>query len=371
MMAKTLLAAALVGLSGPSALAQPTIKSVGAMQNVNKVSVRFNGPIDSNSIATVNFSVSGATVTNAEMQLNHSATVQNQIKDAVLLSLNAPITGPQTLNASGVKDLVGGATMVPVTGQAFTVSDYRYVQNGRPFYDGSATPYGADGFDIENYGWANEAYTGEESFVYVMKTNDFDFKFHLASYAYLGRYVQWGIMAREGLDEHVPEFVGDPANNERNPYHRLVNVLAWNLNMAIYVDGTTWAIEPARDRYEAVYRQEFGNTLGNAGSFDFPPRANGGGSRWNRIRPSSHYPDNVWFRLRRLGNTFYGYMGTDGVTWDKNNFCPDDFTMPGCSNVMYVGFFAVGNLGDHLGNVAGSPVGPRSPATGRRTPATR
>jgi len=67
--AKTLFAAALVGLSGPIALAQPTIRSVGAMQDVNKVSVRFNGPIDPASIATGNFSVSAATVTNAEMQL--------------------------------------------------------------------------------------------------------------------------------------------------------------------------------------------------------------------------------------------------------------------------------------------------------------
>ena len=70
--AKTLFAAALVGLSSAITMAQPTIRSVGAMQDVNKVSVRFNGPIDSNSIAAVNFTVSGATVTNAEMQLNHS-----------------------------------------------------------------------------------------------------------------------------------------------------------------------------------------------------------------------------------------------------------------------------------------------------------
>src|SRR5262245_40541648 len=133
-MAQTLFTAALVGLSGPSALAQPTIKSVWAMQDVNKVSVRFNGPIDPASIATGNFSVSAATVTNAEMQLNHSVMsnydtvsmtsfVTPQINDAVLLSLSAPITGAHTLNVSGVKDL-GGTTMAPVTGQAFTVSDY-------------------------------------------------------------------------------------------------------------------------------------------------------------------------------------------------------------------------------------------------------
>ena len=142
--AKTLFAAALVGLSGPIALAQPTIRSVGAMQDVNKVSVRFNGPIDPASIATGNFSVSAATVTNAEMQLNHSVMsnydtvtlttfVTPQINDAVLLSLSDPITGAHTLNASGVKDL-GGTTMAPVTGQAFTVSDYKFGQMGKPFY---------------------------------------------------------------------------------------------------------------------------------------------------------------------------------------------------------------------------------------------
>src|SRR5436309_6849171 len=209
--AKTLFAAALVGLSGPIAMAQPTIKSVGAMQDVNKVSVRFNGPIDSNSIATVNFAVSGATVTNAEMQLNHSVMsnydtvaltsfVTPQINDAVLLSLSAPITGSHMVNAAGVK-APGGTTMAPVTGQAFTVSEYTFGQMGKPFYYGSATPYGADGFDIENYGADIAQYTDEDSFVYVKRTKDFDFKMHIASYAYSGRNVNWGIMARESIDE--------------------------------------------------------------------------------------------------------------------------------------------------------------------------
>src|SRR5436309_13020951 len=175
--AKTLFAAVVVGLSGSIARAQPTIKSVGAMQDVNKVSVRFNGPIDSNSIATVNFAVSGATVTNAEMQLNHSVMsnydtvtltsfVTPQINDAVLLSLSAPITGAHTLNASGVKDL-GGRTMAPVTGQAFTVSDYKCGQMGKPFYKGSAAPYGAHGFDMENYGGGLAAYRDGDRFVGV------------------------------------------------------------------------------------------------------------------------------------------------------------------------------------------------------------
>src|SRR5436309_2138128 len=209
--AKTLFAAAVVGLSGSIARAQPTIKSVGAMQNVNKVSVRFNGPIDPASIATANFSVSGATLTNAEMQLNHSVMsnydtvamtsfVTPQINDAVLLSLSAPITGAHTLNALGVKDL-SGTTMAPVTGQAFTVSEYKFGQMGKPFYKGSAAPYGADGFDIENYGGGLAAYLDEDSFVYVKRTNDFDFKMHIVSYAYSGRNVNWGIIARESIDE--------------------------------------------------------------------------------------------------------------------------------------------------------------------------
>jgi len=205
--AKTLFAAALVGLSGPIAMAQPTIRSVGARQDVNKVSVRFNGPIDSNSIATVNFAVSMATVTNAEMQLNDSVMsnydtvtltsfVTPQINDAVLLSLSDPITGAHTLNAAG-----GGITMAPVTGLAFTVSDYKFGQMGKPFYKGSAAPYGADGFDIENYGGGLAAYLDEDSFVYVKRTNDFDFKMHIVSYAYSGRNVNWGIIARESIDE--------------------------------------------------------------------------------------------------------------------------------------------------------------------------
>src|SRR5262245_6113517 len=351
--AKVLFAAALVGLSGPNAMGQPTIRSVGAMQDVNKVSVRFNGPIDSNSIATVNFAVSGATVTNAEMQLNHSVMsnydtvtmtsfVTPQINDAVLLSLSAPITGAHTLNVSGVKDL-GGTTMAPVTGQAFTVSGYKFGQMGKPFYIGSAAPYGADGFDIENYGGGLSQYLDEDSFVYVKRTNDFDFKMHIVSYAYSGRNVNWGIIARESIAEveGVPYYSDPPANTTRNLYPRCINVYAWPVKLIQYDDGVHWTVLDARIRYDAVYRSIFGGNFGTGNAPQYPFAIDGG--RWNENRPAPVWPNNVWLRLRRIGNTFYGYHSSDGINWGVNNGPGSDFVthpyiMEGCSNVMYVGF---------------------------------
>src|SRR6266516_1329667 len=128
-----------------------------------------------------------------------------------------------------------------------------------------------------------------------------------------------GIIARESLAdvEGVPYYADPPANTTINPYPRCINVYAWPVKLIQYDDGVHWTVLDARIRFDAVYRSIYGGNFGTGNAPQYPFALDGG--RWNENRPAPVWPNNVWVRLRRLGNTFYGYHSSDGINWGINN----------------------------------------------------
>jgi len=129
-------------------------------------------------------------------------------------------------------------------------------------------------------------------------------------------------------------------------------VYAWPVKLIQYDDGVHWNVLDARIRFDAVYRSIFGGNFGTGNAPQYPFALDGG--RWNEKRPAPVWPNNVWLRLRRIGNTFYGYHSSDGINWGVNNGPGSDFVthpyiMEGCSNVMYVGFQNADSLLDTTG----------------------
>lgn len=113
-------------------------------------------------------------------------------------------------------------------------------------------------------------------FVYQQRTGDFDIKARIESLTRIDGYTKAGLMARESL-----------AANSRH-----VNANAYADNRPDgYFNG-----------YELIYRANAGGLT----AVTTPPIP----------APRVHYP-NTWIRLRRQGNDFTAYAGTNGVNWTQ------------------------------------------------------
>ena len=158
--------------------------------------------------------------------------------------------------------------------------DFRFADVGNPEIAGTVTVTGG-GFDITAGGADIWGVKDEFHFVYIQKTGDFDLAARVESLTATHLYTKAGLMAREDLtpgSRHI-YFQLFPDNKLRNKNN---------------------------GGFEYQYRQESGGEM----KAIYPARFDG-----TPDFPVT-FPD-TWIRLKRTGNKFTGYTGTDGKSWKE------------------------------------------------------
>lgn len=158
--------------------------------------------------------------------------------------------------------------------------DFNHTDIGNPAIAGKVA-VSDGGFDITAGGADIWGVKDEFNFVYVEKKGDFDFAARIENLTATHQYTKAGLMAREDLtpgSRHI-YFQLFPNNVPRNK-----NNGGFEYQYRMAKDGEMKAIYPAR--FE--------------GTPDFPVT----------------FP-NTWIRLKRVGNKFTGYTGTDGRSWKE------------------------------------------------------
>lgn len=158
--------------------------------------------------------------------------------------------------------------------------DFKHTDVGNPAIAGTVAVSG-DGFDIAAGGADIWGKKDEFTFVYIEKSGDFDFAARVESLTATHQYTKAGLMAREDLSpgsRHI-YFQMFPNNMPRNKNN----------------GGFEYQYRQVKDdEMKAIYPARF------EGTPDFPVT----------------FPD-TWIRLRRIGNKFTGYTGTDGKSWKE------------------------------------------------------
>ncbi len=158
--------------------------------------------------------------------------------------------------------------------------DFKHTDVGNPAIAGTVT-VSDGGFDITAGGADVWGVKDEFNFVYIEKLGDFDIAARVESLTATHQYTKAGLMAREDLtpgSRHI-YFQIFPNNDPRNK-----NNGGFEYQYRQVTDGEMKAIYPARFD----------------GTPDFPVT----------------FP-NTWIRLKRAGNIFTGYAGTDGRSWKE------------------------------------------------------
>lgn len=158
--------------------------------------------------------------------------------------------------------------------------EFKHSDIGNPAIAGTVTGSNG-GFDITAGGADIWGVKDEFNFVYIEKTGDFDIAARVESLSATHQYTKAGLMAREDLtpgSRHI-YFQLFPDNMPRNK-----NNGGFEYQYRVVKDGEMKAIYPARSE----------------GTPDFPVT----------------FP-NTWIRLKKVGNKFTGYTGTDGRSWKE------------------------------------------------------
>ena len=198
-----------------------------------------------------------------------------KINSTFATSLLILFTGTLSAQNEGQIPLQKTGKIKPLKTDAFKHSDV-----GSPAIEGTVIVTDG-GFDITAGGADVWGVKDEFNFVYIEKTGDFDFAARIESLTAPHLYTKAGLMAREDLapeSRHI-YFQVFPNNNPRNK-----NNGGFEYQYRQQTGGEMKAIYPAR--FE--------------GAPDFPVT----------------FPD-TWIRLKRVGNKFTGYTGTDGKTWKE------------------------------------------------------
>ena len=242
-------------------LAPPTVVSASSVL-ATEVSVLFNEEIDPGTGGdAINYSIPGGPiVTNAVLQPGGQG---------VRLQLDGPVTSPFTVNITDVADYAGNT----IAGGA-SATGSQWADSGDI---GSPTPVGnafspapgtvdvtAGGADI--WGAADQFH-----FVYNQRSGDFDVKVKVQRLDAAQRWSKGGLLARETLDG---------ASATIHTY-------------------TTPVDPPGNHGYEVGIRT---NSGGATVSWELSPL------------PQSELP-NAWVRLRRNGDTWRAYHGSNGTDW--------------------------------------------------------
>jgi len=257
-----------------------------------EVSVVFNNTVSPGSVADIS---------NYFFPPHEQVQIDNiryqPLDNAVVLTVSGLATNsPNSLTVSNIKD-TAGATLPPAT-LSFTTKPISWTAvGGQQFgFAPDAVAVGDTGFDLISGGvlMHNSNYD-ESTFAYETLTGDFDRKVRVAFQEPSSTDAIAGLMVRETLDAErpAPADSSDPAQ----AFSRYFQVQVAPSALA-YQDEFD---QPANDYGVTVRRFLGGSSLGYSETLTTDTNA-----------PA--YP-NAWLRLKRVGQTFYAFRGTDGTNW--------------------------------------------------------
>ncbi len=170
-----------------------------------------------------------------------------------------------TLTVNGVRDISAAGNLIAANSQTtFTAFDYSTANIGSPGLPGSLTILSSTSFDVTGAGSDIGGTADQFTMAYQQKAGDFDIKVRVESFGFTDPWAKASLMARETLNSN--------------------SVFAASMATPLAVG----CIFESRATTGAA-----ATTTGN-----FP----------------ANYP-NMWLRLRRVGNVFTGFAGTDGQNW--------------------------------------------------------
>jgi len=250
--------------------AAPVVTSAGTISG-DHVGVKFDEFVDPVTAAdATKYTIAGATVSSAILRYDGKS---------VSLAVTGLPAGAFNLVVTGVKDIAGN-TMV-----AQTVAGYRATHTvnqvmGTPAEEGFAVSVAPGEYQITAGG--NDFWGSADNghFVGDLITGDFDKRVRVESLEPINRWAKSGLQVRESLDADSKQLD------------------IYTMPVGPTLDGGA----PGQDGFEAGYRADAG-----AGTTAWP-----GGPQ--QVNPTT-YP-NAWVRLKRAGEVFTSYWGTDGVNWN-------------------------------------------------------
>jgi regulation of enolase protein 1 (concanavalin A-like superfamily) len=218
--------------------------------------------------------------------------------NAVILSLSGLAT-----NASyvlGVTNLqtVSGA-ILPGLSLGFTTKPLSWAAVGAQElgFGADALAVGTNGFDLISGGSQMSAEYDESTFVYEKISGDFDRRVRVAFQDGSSAQAKAGLMVRESLDE-----------SRTRPLDRTDPQQAFSRYLQIAVNPATTA-----------YTDFDGTPVPGANQYQISVRLLPGDDSQNPAAADTNAPPypNAWMRVKRVGQTFHVFRGSDGTNWVK------------------------------------------------------
>ena len=270
------------------------IVSAWGLQGGNRIGARFSEDLNPVSATNpANYLVNGVAATNAAFGPDNQS---------IVLAIAGTTVGETfTLNVNNVGDVMSNAAPCSATGMISPLMPKDIGTVGsNPRDAGSTVTFDGVGFDTTASGQMGGGSDGLQ-FVYETRTGDFDIRAQVARLDNASYYSEAGLMARESLA----------------PGARLTALLVFPTN-----------------GYNAMFFYDRGSA--GAGWTTLPGLSNN--------TPSSI--PNGWLRLKREGQHFIAFRGTNGVDWaqirDYTNSLPNSVLVGMCSS--------------SYGNVSGQPT---------------
>ena len=334
------LTSSVVKLSVLADSTSPVVTSAGAIRRndgIVQVGIGFNERLNPVTVIPANFNLSAGSVTSVSLATNGYGDYT-----AVTLNTSGLTVGNSyTVSVHDVTDVRGN--LVAPTSPSITVNSAAWADTGVHKRPGQVIPVGTDGFDVLNGGRGEWDTYDEATIAYVRKTNDFDVKVRVV-YAEPGsQWTRVGLMARNALN------AGEPSSNGTGG----------GTNTSAYAQTH---VNPTLTIAQANRFDPAGATPGNPNSnngHEQNQRVTAGAatSGWGTTATAPAYP-NEWLRLKREGDTLFGFRGTNGVDWVAQGSTVLLDQQPD----MFVGTFAAvetANIWTSGHNVWTSPFDPR------------
>ena len=243
-------------------VAPPIVSSVAALIG-GPIGVRFSELLQpENASNPAHYSIGGGgSVTGAELMADGRT---------VVLHVTGLQAGPHQLTVTGVADRAGNPanTNLPITQLDWTAEDIGAVAD-------PGLAYACDAAEINVRAAGGNIWTNADSFHFVRcaRTGDFDVVVQMAHLSRVNDYTRGGLMVREDLTPGSRNFFACTYPGS--------GLKRWASTVRFVTGGAT--------------------TLAPGDSYV--------------LRPSGFAYPNVWFRLKRVANTFTAYCGTNGVDW--------------------------------------------------------
>ncbi len=222
---------------------------------------------------------------------------EQPLDNGVVLTVSGLATNAAyTLTVTNVQTVSG--TVLPPLPLSFTAKSLTWTAIGAQEFGFApdVVANGDGGFDLVSGGSQMSGFYDESTFVYESITGDFDKRVRVASQEDSSQEARAGLMVRETLDDGKVRPV-DPSNPDE-AFSRYLQVQVAPVGTD-YTDFDGSAV-PGLNQYQVNVRFLTG------GSTDQPSIATN----------TPAYP-NAWLRLKRVGQTFHVFSGTDGTNWTR------------------------------------------------------